>query len=145
MYPEDNPFGERLLADALLARRLASAAREIVAFELDEEAGERARLAVAELVTNIVRHGYGGTSGELRAELRVLDGSVEVVIEDRAPFFDPTASAAEHDCTLPPDGEASLGLGLGLLHSCANRVTHRSLAPGNRVTLTFERRGAVAD
>ncbi|MFE3282254.1 ATP-binding protein, partial [Streptomyces sp. NPDC059233] len=56
---------------------------------LDKGAAYRIRLAVDELATNIVMHGYWGGDGRITVRGRAGPGEVRIVIEDGAPAFDP--------------------------------------------------------
>ncbi|MEJ8645148.1 ATP-binding protein [Streptomyces sp. MS1.HAVA.3] len=68
---------------ALFVLRLAGRAG------LDKGAAYRLRLAVDELATNIVMHGYRGGDGRITVRGRSGPGRVRIVIEDSAPAFDP--------------------------------------------------------
>ena len=62
------------------------------------------QLAVTEAVVNAVKHGYGGADGELRVDVDVEDGALELVVADCGRGF-----ASE-----PDEG---LGLGLALMRA----------------------------
>lgn len=79
-------------------RELPGLLDAIVGFLQEEGLGRRditgVQIAVDEAFSNIVTHGYQGQSGNITLRCRVTRGEAEVVLEDRAPRFDPT--------TLPP-------------------------------------------
>jgi serine/threonine-protein kinase RsbW len=94
-------------------------------------------LAVEEACINIVAHGYAGTApGPLELEFRwsqaVRPGRLEIVVSDRAPFFDPSAAPA-------PDLDADLderrvgGLGWFLIGTIMERVEHGARPGGGNV------------
>ncbi|MFD9163805.1 ATP-binding protein, partial [Streptomyces sp. NPDC059558] len=56
---------------------------------LDKGATYRLRLAVDELATNVVMHGYRGGDGRITVRGRSGPDGVQIVIEDSAPPFDP--------------------------------------------------------
>ena len=58
---------------------------------LDEKRTYRLALAVDEIATNIITHGYeeSGTSGDIDVLASVEDGSLLVRLSDRSPAFDP--------------------------------------------------------
>ena len=94
------------------------------------------RLAVEEVCTNIIAHGYAGGSSEPVA-LRVSHqpGSLAVDIEDRAPPFDPAQAPAPDlraDWADRPIG----GVGWHLVRQLVDEVRHAPVpGGGNRVTL----------
>src|SRR5215467_13014622 len=58
---------------------------------LDRKSAYRLRLAVDEIATNIITHGYAEshTTGDVVVEARVGDKELTVTLEDSAPAFDP--------------------------------------------------------
>jgi anti-sigma regulatory factor (Ser/Thr protein kinase) len=75
------------------------------------------RLAVEEITTNIVQHGYRG-QGPVWLEGKISDCAVSVLIEDKAPAFDPRG----HDCRerLSEDPSSREEGGFGLLLALRN-------------------------
>jgi serine/threonine-protein kinase RsbW len=72
------------------------------------------RLAVSEAVTNVVRHAYPLTPGEVRVRAAIGDDGLEVVVSDDG-------------CGVHSDAEgAGLGLGLTLIYEVSDEMT---LAP----------------
>jgi serine/threonine-protein kinase RsbW len=88
-------------------------------------------VAVSEVCTNIIRHGYRRRGGEIRLRASKRGGAIRVTIEDDAPTFAPESADAP-----PPETLAEGGYGLSLIHALTDRVEHERLAPrGNRTTL----------
>jgi len=89
-------------------------------------------LAVTEVCTNVVRHGYQGkASGDIELELTLEGGAVRVCILDTAAPYQPPTRPQE------PTGElAEGGYGLALIHNVVDHVHYERRAPiGNRVLL----------
>ena len=87
---------------------------------LDQRTTYRLRLAVVELVTNSITHGYceAGLCGtvDLRAELD--DRQLTVTIEDTAIPYDPTQTPAPDDLGLPVEQRKIGGLGVPRAARC---------------------------
>lgn len=58
---------------------------------LDKKAGYKLRLAVDEIVTNIIVHGYGdaGLTGEVEVRSRIENQQLTIVVDDHATPYDP--------------------------------------------------------
>lgn len=98
-------------------------------------------LCVEEVLSNIVRHGYGGGSRlpiTIDFAIRGRDSFV-FVIEDRAPAFDPL-EFTPRELPLPSasieDYEPG-GQGIRLLRKFAGGLSYERLGGGNRVTIGF--------
>ncbi|MGE5553175.1 MAG: ATP-binding protein [Betaproteobacteria bacterium] len=88
------------------------------------------RVAVSEIVTNAVVHGYPKRPGRVVVEAWVEDGRLVVVVEDWGRGFNPEA-AAEPD----PEGE-HMGIGLQIVRACMDRVEIKSeCGRGTRVRM----------
>jgi sigma-B regulation protein RsbU (phosphoserine phosphatase) len=107
---------------------------------LSAEATYRLRLAVDEIVSNIVGHGYveSGHDGLVRLRARVTDDAVEVIIEDDAPIFDPQATPAP-GVDLPADERPVGGLGLFLAQHCVDDLRYERRGDLNRNILVVRR------
>ena len=92
------------------AEKVAGIRRRVRDFAAEHGASEwevsAIGLAVGEAVVNAVVHGYGGVGGEVRVEVDVEDGEIEIVIADGGRGF----------TTAPSKG---LGLGLAFVRSGA--------------------------
>lgn len=84
----------------------------------------RVLIAVEEIVTNVVRHGYDAAPGAIRFTLRLEGARLFVEMVDDARPFDPFAQA-------PPDLDAPIeerrvgGLGLPIVKSLMDRTHYR--------------------
>lgn len=106
---------------------------------LDAGARFDLRLAVEEIVTNIIRHGYAGEEpGPVEIDCREREGALVVTIADRARPFDPTSVP-------PPDLDSDWrkrrigGLGWHLTQAVVDDLTHAARAGGGNVW-TFSKR-----
>ncbi|NTV74168.1 MAG: ATP-binding protein [Holophaga sp.] len=104
--------------------------------------GHDLRLAVEEVCTNIIRHGYApGAPGPIRIAFREGRGTYEVVVEDRAPAFDP-ATAPAPDLTSGWGERRPGGHGWSLVRAMVDQVLYQPVPPrGNRVTLVKSKPG----
>ncbi len=103
---------------------------------LSPEAIRPVQVAVDEMISNTLRHGYGGCGEGHLIEVRLrLDGGVlEVAIEDDAPPFDPLAAVLPDtagDLASRPAG----GLGIVLTRKLMDEVRYERKAGRNRVVL----------
>lgn len=96
------------------------------------------QLALEELVTNVIHHGYtDGHSHTFTVALSSESDRVRAVITDDAPAYDPLARA-EVDTTLPLEDRAIGGLGVHLVKKLMD-VSHYERRDGKNI-LTIERR-----
>jgi serine/threonine-protein kinase RsbW len=80
---------------------------------LQADACYRLRLAVDEIVSNIIMHGYKGGPGEIEVSGGVTDEQVWLRIADDSPEFDPNSVRREPPPATLPATERKLG-GLGI-------------------------------
>jgi CheY-like chemotaxis protein len=93
------------------------------------------RLAIEEVFTNILQHGYGGRSGPVTVHIKATPEQITVTVTDDAPAFDP-------GCVQTPDLASSWeerrlgGLGWHLVHQVMDEVNREpGLRGGNVFTL----------
>ena len=102
------------------------------------------QLAVEEAVTNTIKHGYGEKPGSIWISCRVLESTIEIVIQDEAIPFDPLTLP-------PPDIMASAedrpigGLGVMLIRNLMKDVFYRYENGRNILTLVRERGATDTD
>lgn len=93
-------------------------------------------LAVDELVTNIIQHGYRREPKGIELVARREGDTIVVQLRDEAPPFDPT-QVPEPDTTLPLELRPVGGLGIFLARRLTDSLTYRRTADQhNEVTLT---------
>jgi serine/threonine-protein kinase RsbW len=92
-------------------------------------------LAVDELATNVIVHGYRGESGPLEVEVDREGDMLVVHLRDEAPPFDPT-SVPPPDLTIPLEERPLGGLGIHLTRKHVDEISHQALPEGgNELTL----------
>ena len=89
-------------------------------------------LAVTELCTNIITHGYAGTiSGEIELHLIKYDNILRLTVLDSAPVFVPSQARPA-----PSDALAERGYGLILVRALVDEFSHQGRGiHGNQITL----------
>jgi serine/threonine-protein kinase RsbW len=94
------------------------------------------RLAVEEVVTNVIDHGYAGMpTGPVTVRVHHDADRVVVTIDDLARSFDPS-SVARPDVDAPIEQRAIGGLGWHFVRQVMDEVHHtQGSTHGNRVTL----------
>jgi len=102
----------------------------------------RLTLIIEELFTNTVTHGYGADcDAEVTLVLTVLDDSVRLLYEDKAPRFDPLArslATGTHDVQ-PLEARSVGGLGVRLVSELAAASRYAYEDGKNRVWITLKR------
>lgn len=94
--------------------------------------------AVDEAASNVIRHGYRGSSGWIDVAAELADDRIVVTLEDEAPQFDPT-TAPEPDLTVPPERRRPGGMGIHLMRAAMDTIDH-SPRPGGGNILVMSRR-----
>lgn len=102
------------------------------------------RLAVEEITTNIVRHGYRG-GGVVRLTSEISPDRVWVRIEDEAPGFDPQSHDPARQLQTAPDEREAGGFGLFLALRKLDGFCYERSDGQNRNTLTMFRPRARTD
>jgi serine/threonine-protein kinase RsbW len=94
--------------------------------------------AVDEAASNVIVHGYDGAPGWLEVGAEMDGADFVIRLEDAAPEYDPTA-VAEPDLSVPPMARKPGGMGVHLIRTCTDSMTHRP-RPGGGNILTLARR-----
>lgn len=98
----------------------------------DEDLSHRILLAVTEAMTNVIRHVYGGETGErIDMEMRADRDRLELAITDYGSFVDPEKIASRPLGDVRPGG-----LGVHLIQATMDEVEYRRNAHGG-TTLTL--------
>jgi anti-sigma regulatory factor (Ser/Thr protein kinase) len=116
---------------------------------LDEQATYQLRLAVDELATNIVLHGYveHRTSGNIVVSVDVDEHDLTVVLEDTAVPYDPTQrdlERVEEDFDKPLEEREIGGLGIYFVRKAVDDFRYEWQGGRNRSTLVVHRPSSVA-
>lgn len=93
------------------------------------------QLAVEEVITNVIVHGYKGSKGSIGITGRSADNCIEIVVTDQAPPFDPL-SIPEPDLEADVDERKIGGLGIYLLKQVMDGVSYRFENGSNILTMT---------
>jgi serine/threonine-protein kinase RsbW len=103
---------------------------------LDEEARFAMRLAGEEACSNVIDHAYQGRDpGPISLDLHCEGCEVVLVVEDRAPYFDP-ADAPPPDLASDVEQRRIGGLGWHLIRQFMDEVRHAPAeGGGNRLEL----------
>lgn len=103
--------------------------------KLPRDTTSRLQIVVEELFSNTIKYGYGGEC-ERPVHLRLrCSPRIELVYQDEAPPFDPTAWRDPAPQAAP---EERVGLqGIPLILGLAESVRYERLRGGNRLTLRF--------
>ncbi len=128
--------------DALdsLARYVVQVATEA---GLSRKAVYRLRLAVDEIVTNSVTHGYqdNNLDGQIEIWARIDETALTIVVEDTAPAYDPDLDRATTILKLPVEDRPIGGLGVFLAVHNVDEFTYERLGDCNRHTFVVKRPG----
>ena len=93
------------------------------------------RLAIEEVVTNILQHGYGGQPGPVTVRFGATPERITVTIIDEAHPFDP-GRVQKPDLNSGWEDRSLGGLGWHLVHQVMDEVSHEpGLRGGNVITL----------
>jgi serine/threonine-protein kinase RsbW len=96
----------------------------------------RLQIVVEELFSNTIKYGYGGECERpVRLRLRTSP-RIELVYEDAAPAFDPTAWQEAPPSADPPRGRVGRK-GIPLVLGMTESARYQRLPEGNRLTLHF--------
>lgn len=109
--------------------------------KVDPDAISDALLAVTEMATNTIVHGYRGRPGSIEIEVGHEGDSLVIRLRDRSPPFDPTAVPLP-DVTLPLDQRPHGGMGIYLTRQLMDEVLYRVTA-GRGNELVLVKRGCV--
>ena len=102
-------------------------------------------LAVDELATNIILHGYQGREGVIAIHVQVNSSEIQIVLTDDADVFDPTL-AEEPDIHRPLEERKIGGLGIFMAKILTDEMTYRALPEGgNELRLVKHCPKAVLD
>ena len=129
----------RIPADLTRVAEVRAAVREVAeACDAPIDCEDDLVQAVDEAVTNAIVHGYRSGPGEIEVRVERDDEVIVIVIEDRAPTFDPR-SVPDPDLVTPPEQRRPGGMGVHLIRQAVDALDHRP-RPGGGNILTITRR-----
>jgi serine/threonine-protein kinase RsbW len=92
-------------------------------------------VAITEIVTNSIVHGYAGRPGAIDVEIWASGEALYARISDQAPVFDPTSVPAP-DTSLPLEKRPPGGMGIHVTRRFVDEMTHQAPPQGgNELTL----------
>jgi serine/threonine-protein kinase RsbW len=108
---------------------------------LDRKASYRLRLAVDEIATNIITHGYADAhaAGDVVVNARLRDEQLVITLEDWAPPFDPRLQDDPDHIGKPSDERPVGGLGVFLALQSADAFDYEYRDNKNRNILKMKR------
>jgi len=125
------------LTDLDLIRRFVE--KELNFFGVNADAIYDILLAVTEVVTNVIVHGYQAESGAVEITVKPEKHSIIVAIKDWATTFNPL-NLPEPDLNLPLEKRPLGGMGIFLIKESVDHVYHfRNPEGGNELVLVKEK------
>jgi len=111
---------------------------------LDPQKTYQLRLAVEELLTNVIKHGYGTArpDGQVLVDAQVSDHRVTVRLSDTAARFDPVTAPEPTDLDSPLQQRRIGQLGLYLARRAADILSYEYVNGTNETTVVVD--GALA-
>ncbi|MCL1470583.1 ATP-binding protein [Argonema antarcticum] len=108
---------------------------------LDKKASYNLRLAVDEIATNVIIHGYeeAGRDGNLVLQAEIDDRVLKFTVEDTATFFDATQKADPDDLDLPLEKRQIGGLGVYLAIKGVDKFLYERSGDRNRTIFIVNR------
>jgi anti-sigma regulatory factor (Ser/Thr protein kinase) len=108
---------------------------------LDEQAAYGLRLAVDEIATNAIVHGYqeAGQSGELVVRAQKTADTLTVVLEDTSPPYDPRQTPPPDSLHRAPEERPFGGLGIYLARQGVDAYRYDHVDGTNRHTFMMNR------
>ena len=101
---------------------------------LDKKAAYRLRLAVDEVATNIILHGYteGGVSGNVQVFSEISRDTLTITLEDTAAPFDPRGLVFPDQIDKPIEERPIGGLGVFLTKNNVDKFDYEYVSKKNR-------------
>jgi len=87
-------------------------------------------LAVTELATNSIEHGYDGEEGWVQIEIGHNHSDLTIVVTDGAPSYDPTSTPIP-DTNVPLEKRTLRGLGVYIVRHMMDEFTYKLDDEGN--------------
>ena len=107
---------------------------------LDKKIAYRLRLAVDEIATNSIVHGYDrvGEEGDLVVSAEIGEGILTIILEDTGPAYDPFKTPSPDDLDQPLDDRDIGGLGVFLAIQGVDEFRYEWLNETNRNIFTMK-------
>lgn len=107
---------------------------------LDKRAAYKLRLAIDEVATNIIVHGYQehDLEGDIKIKSDLQDDQLKITLEDTAVAYDPTKQQEEIDVDVPIEERKIGGLGVFLAFDGVDKFLYERDGNINRNILIVE-------
>ncbi|AFY71691.1 putative anti-sigma regulatory factor, serine/threonine protein kinase [Thalassoporum mexicanum PCC 7367] len=108
---------------------------------LDKKAAYRLRLAVDEIVTNIILHGYeeAGLEGDVHIKADLDAATLTICVEDTGEKFDPASKEDPGDLSQPLENRSIGGLGVYLAFQGVDKFQYERTGKVNCNTFVMNR------
>jgi serine/threonine-protein kinase RsbW len=108
---------------------------------LDKKAAYRLRLAVDEIVTNIILHGYeeAGLDGNVDIIAELDEKQLSICVEDTGVKFDPSSKETPGDLSQPLENRSIGGLGVYLAFQGVDKFLYDRTGDRNRNIFVMNR------
>lgn len=108
---------------------------------LDKKTTYKLRLAVDEIATNIIVHGYqeAGKHGKISVSYKLEPERLSIFLEDTGVIFDPTQQPKPNNFNLPLEARKIGGLGIYLAIQGVDRFIYERSGDRNRTTFIIYR------
>jgi sigma-B regulation protein RsbU (phosphoserine phosphatase) len=108
----------------------------IQAFGVSEAVGRRVLTVLDEVISNVVRHAFGGAAGSFQVSVGRDQAGLVVEVADGGPPFNPLQREAP-DTTAPLEARQAGGLGIVLVRALADDVRYERREGENRLTMIW--------
>ena len=99
-------------------------------------------VAITEMVTNSIVHGYAGRPGTIDIEVWTAGHALYTRISDQAPAFDPTSVPAP-DTSLPLEQRLPGGMGVHVTRRFMDSIDYRALPQGGNELILIRNHAVV--
>ncbi len=123
----------RLSGIGIMIEQLAKICRE---WSISKDVAFSMNLALEEIVTNIIQHGYNGKEEyDISIRFSLEPHKLRIQIKDTAPEFNPLNAPEPDDLTKPLEERNVGGLGIHLVKKFTDNVAYRRMNSKNVTTL----------
>jgi len=123
----------RLSGVGIMNEQLAKICKE---WSIDKDVAFSMNLALEEIVTNIIEHGYNGHEEyDIAIRFSLEKHNLRIQIKDSAPEFNPVALPEPDDLNKPLEERHIGGLGIHLVKKFTDNFTYRRMNSKNVISL----------
>ena len=123
----------RLSGVAIMNEQLSKMCKQ---WDINSDVAFSMNLALEEIVTNIINHGYGGREEyDITIRFSLEKHNLRIQVKDTAPEFNPLNVEEPHDLDVPLEERHIGGLGIHLVKKFTDNFNYRRSKNKNIVTL----------